>query len=81
MVAHMWPKTLLPPSLAVMIWLAKWDKMNILLCQFQVTLIINQSELNYQDIDQIFSVKKIHWCCGHNNKVIWITLIINRLTV
>ena len=57
MVAHMWPKTLLPPSLAVMIWLAKWDKMNIVLCQFQVTLIINQSELNYQDIDQIFSVK------------------------
>ena len=58
MVAHMWPKTLLPPSLAVMIWLAKWDKMNTVLCQFQVTLIINQSELNYQDIDQIFSVKK-----------------------
>ena len=54
MVAHMWPKTLLPPSLAVMIWLAKWDKMNIVLCQFQVTLIINQSELNYQDIDKIF---------------------------
>ena len=32
--------------------------MNTVLCQFQVTLIINQSELNYQDIDQIFSVKK-----------------------
>ena len=47
MVAHMWPKTILPPSLAVMIWLAKWDKMNTVLCQFQVTLIINQSELNY----------------------------------
>ena len=32
--------------------------MNIVLCQFQVTLIINQSELNYQDIDKIFQYKK-----------------------
>ena len=56
--------------------------MNIVLCQFQVTLIINQSELNYQDIDQIFSVKKFTDAIyGHNNKVLWITLIINHLTV